>query len=180
MSRVGKAPIQLPQGTTVTCRERVVSAKGPLGELSTELRPEVRVEVDGSVVRVLCDSEERGDLRALHGVSRAMVANLVDGVSKGFSKTLEIVGTGWRAQLSGRTLEVLLGYAQPVRVPIPEGIQAEVADKPPRITIKGIDRQRVGQFAAEIRGLRPPEPYLGKGIKYEGEQIRRKAGKSAG
>jgi large subunit ribosomal protein L6 len=180
MSRVGKTPIQLPKGTTVTCRERVVSAKGPLGELETELRAGMQVQIEGDVVRVLCDSGDNGGLRALHGVSRAMVANLVEGVSKGFSRTLEIVGTGWRAQLSGRTLEVLLGYAQPVKVPIPEGLNAEVADEPPRITIKGIDRQKVGQFAAEIRALRPPEPYLGKGIKYEGEQIRRKAGKSAG
>ena len=124
------------------------------------------------------DKGER--VRALHGVSRTMVANLIEGVTKGYQKGLEIVGTGWKAALSGRVLEVSLGYAQPVRVPIPEGISAEVADRPPRITIKGIRKQEVGQFAADIRALRPPEPYLGKGIKYEGEQVRRKAGKSAG
>lgn len=180
MSRVGKSPIQLPKGTTVTFRDRLVTAKGPLGELHVELRPGMDVQIEEGVVRVVNEAGEGQAQRALHGVSRAMVANLVEGVSKGFSKTLEIVGTGWRAQLSGRTLEVLLGYAQPVKVAIPEGISAEVADKPPRITIKGIDRQQVGQFAAEIRGLRPPEPYLGKGIKYDKEQVRRKAGKSAG
>ena len=118
--------------------------------------------------------------RALHGVSRAMVANMVEGVTKGFSKGLEIVGTGWRAALSGRTLEISLGFAQPVKVPIPDGLSAEVADKPPRITIKGIRKDAVGQFAADIRSLKKPEPYLGKGIKYDGEKIRRKAGKSAG
>ena len=180
MSRVGNALIRVPKGTTVTVQDQKVTAKGPLGELSYELLPGIHVEVDGEVVRVIPAEHGNGKGGALHGVSRAMVANLVDGVSKGFSRTLEIVGTGWRAQVSGRTLEVLLGYAQPVRVPIPEGLTAETADKPPRVTIKGIDKQRVGQFAAEIRGLRPPEPYLGKGIKYENEKIRRKAGKSAG
>lgn len=179
MSRVGKAPIRLPKGTTLAFQGRTVTAKGPLGELRVELRSGIDVEIEGELVRVVAPSDGPA-LKALHGVSRALVANLVEGVSKGFSKSLEITGTGWRAQLAGRTLEVLLGYAQPVRVPIPEGLSAEVADKPPRITIKGIDRQKVGQFAAEIRGLRPPEPYLGKGIKYENEHIRRKAGKSAG
>lgn len=179
MSRVGKSPIPVPSGTTLTVEGRVVKAKGPLGELSYELRPGIGVEIADGVARVV-NNIGAGATGALHGVSRAMVANLVEGVSKGFTRTLEIVGTGWRAQLSGTTLEVLLGYAQPVKMPIPAGLTAEVADRPPRITIKGIDKQRVGQFAAEIRDLRPPEPYLGKGIKYEGEQIRRKAGKSAG
>jgi large subunit ribosomal protein L6 len=180
MSRVGNSPISLPKGTTLSVLDRVVTAKGPLGELTTELLPGIQVQIEGDVARVSTDASDNPSARALHGVSRAMVANLVEGVSKGFSRTLEIVGTGWRAQLAGKTLEVLLGYALPVKVPIPEGLSAEVADKPPRITIKGIDRQKVGQFAAEIRALRPPEPYLGKGIKYDNEQIRRKAGKSAG
>lgn len=180
MSRVGKSPISLPKGTTLSLKDRVVTAKGPLGELHTELHPGMGIQIEEDVARVVNEAGEAASARALHGVSRAMVANLVEGVSKGFTRTLEIVGTGWRAQLAGKTLEVLLGYAQPVKVPIPEGITAEVADKPPRITIKGIDRQKVGQFAAEIRALRPPEPYLGKGIKYDNEQIRRKAGKSAG
>ncbi len=181
MSRVGKSPIKVPQGTTVTIQDRVVRAKGPLGELSCELRPGMQVRQEGDTVHVSpADGDGNGRHNALHGVSRAMVANVIEGVSKGYSRTLEIVGTGWRAQLSGRTLEVLLGYAQPVKVPIPDGLTAEVAEKPPRVTIKGIDKQKVGQFAAEIRELRPPEPYLGKGIKYDKEKIRRKAGKSAG
>jgi large subunit ribosomal protein L6 len=182
MSRVGKSLIKLPQGASVKLDGRLVTAKGPLGELSYELRPGMDVAIEGDIVRVLNNTDptnpEKGS--ALHGVTRAMVNNCVEGVTKGFSKSLEIVGTGWRAALSGTTLEVSIGYAHPVKVPVPEGLKAEVADKPPRIKITGIRKDQVGQFAAEIRGLKPPEPYLGKGIKYEGEQIRRKAGKSAG
>jgi large subunit ribosomal protein L6 len=181
MSRVGKKPIVMPEKTTLVVSGRVVTAKGPKGELSYELRPGVEIKQEGNIVQVFLD--ENGGVKAsnaLFGVSRAMVDNLVQGVTKGFSKNLEIVGTGWRAALAGRTLEISLGYAQPVRVPLPDGLDAEVADKPPRITIRGIRKDQVGQFAADIRALRPPEPYLGKGIKYEKEQIRRKAGKSAG
>jgi large subunit ribosomal protein L6 len=182
MSRVGKKPVPIPKGTTVTIEGSSVTAKGPLGELSCQLLPgiEVRQEADTlSVLNVNPESRAK-NADALHGVSRAMVANLVEGVSTGFKKGLEIVGTGWRAALSGRTLEISLGYALPVKVPVPDGLTAEVAEKPPRITIKGIRKDLVGQFAADIRGLRPPEPYLGKGIKYDNEQIRRKAGKAAG
>ncbi len=182
MSRVGNSPIVLPPGATVTVSGRKVTAKGPLGELSYELLPGIGIAVEGNMVRVRNEfgagDAARG--RSLHGVSRAMVANCVEGVTKGFSKSLEIVGTGWRAALAGQTLEISLGYAQPVKVALPPGIKAEVADKPPRIKIMGIRKDQVGQFASEIRALRPPEPYLGKGIKYEDEQIRRKAGKSAG
>jgi large subunit ribosomal protein L6 len=182
MSRVGNSPIVLPKGATVTRSGQKVTAKGPLGELSYDLRPGMDVVIEGDLLRVVnkTDPSDPAKGRALHGVSRAMVANCVEGVSKGFSKDLEIVGTGWRAALTGTTLEVSLGYAQPVKVPVPDGLKAEVADKPPRIKITGIRKDQVGQFAAEIRALRPPEPYLGKGIKYAGEQIRRKAGKSAG
>ena len=182
MSRVGKKPIPIPKGATVTIDGRKVVVKGPLGTLDYEMRPgmEIKQEGDHLLVYNRVDENDPRAGRSLHGVSRAMVANLVDGVTKGYQKGLEIVGTGWRAALSGRTLEISLGYAQPVRVPIPEGLTAEVSDKPPRIMIKGIRRDQVGQFAADIRALRPPEPYLGKGIKYDGEQIRRKAGKSAG
>ena len=181
MSRVGKKPIPIPAGTKVTIEGRRVTAQGPLGTLAFELQPGIEAVQEGNTLHVR--NLEEGDSRGrdpLHGVSRAMVANVVEGVSKGFQKGLEIVGTGWRAALAGRTLEISLGYAQPVRVPIPEGLNAEVMDKPPRILIKGIRKDQVGQFTADIRALRPPEPYLGKGIKYEGEQIRRKAGKSAG
>jgi large subunit ribosomal protein L6 len=182
MSRVGKSPIPLPKGASVKVVGSLVTAKGPLGELSYELRPGMGVVVEDGHVRVVNNTDpsnpEKG--KALHGVSRAMVANCIEGVSKGFSKGLEIVGTGWRAAMSGTNLEISLGYAQPVKVTVPDGLKAEVADKPPRIKITGIRKDQVGQFAAEIRALRPPEPYLGKGIKYENEQIRRKAGKSAG
>ena len=182
MSRVGKKPIPLPKGTSVTIAGPTVSVKGPLGELSYDLRPGIgiRQEEDRLLVLNEVDAHDPRAGRALHGVSRAMVANLVEGVTKGFSKGLEIVGTGWRAALSGRTLEISLGFAQPVKVPIPDGLNAEVLDKPPRIIIKGIRKDSVGQFAADIRDLKRPEPYLGKGIKYDGEKIRRKAGKSAG
>lgn len=182
MSRVGKKPIPVPAGATVTIEGRTVQVKGPLGTLAYDLQPGIEIAREGNTLCVLNKTSETdpkaGD--ALHGVSRAMVANLIDGVTKGYQKGLEIVGTGWRAALSGRTLEISLGYAQPVRVPIPDGLTAEVLDKPPRVVIKGIRKDQVGQFAADIRALRPPEPYLGKGIKYDGEQIRRKAGKSAG
>ena len=181
MSRVGKKPIPVPAGTTITIEGRTVSAKGPLGTLAYELLPGIEIRQEGNLLHVQNRDDDGARARnPLHGVSRAMVANAVKGVSTGFKKGLEIVGTGWRAALAGTTLEISLGYAQPVRVPIPEGLTAEVMDKPPRILIKGIRKDLVGQFTADIRALRPPEPYLGKGIKYEGEQIRRKAGKSAG
>jgi large subunit ribosomal protein L6 len=182
MSRVGKKTIPVPSNATVTISGRTVTVKGPLGELSYDLNPGIDIRHEGQELHVLNsvnpDDPEEGS--ALHGVSRAMVANLVEGVTKGFSRGLEIVGTGWRAALNGRTLEVSLGFAQPVRVPIPDGLTAEVLEKPPRVIIKGIRKDQVGQFAADIRSLKKPEPYLGKGIKYDNEVIRRKAGKSAG
>lgn len=182
MSRIGKKPIPLPPGTSVVIDGHLVTVKGPLGELSYQTLPGIEVkQEDGSLIvlnQIVPPESRQG--RSLHGVSRSMVANLVEGVTKGYSKGLEIVGTGWRAALVGQTLEISLGYALPVKVAIPDGIKAEVADKPPRITIKGIRKDQVGQFAADIRALRPPEPYLGKGIKYDKEEIRKKAGKSAG
>jgi large subunit ribosomal protein L6 len=182
MSRIGKQPIDLPKGTTAAISGRTVTVKGPLGELSFEVHPGIEIQQEGNQILVLnrINPENPNAGRALHGVSRAMVANLVEGTSKGFQKGLEIVGTGWRAALTGRTLEISLGYAKPVQVPIPDGLTAEVADKPPRIMIKGIRKDQVGQFAADIRALRPPEPYLGKGIRYDKEEVRKKAGKSAG
>lgn len=180
MSRVGKKPVPVPKGATVAIAGRKVTAKGPLGELSYEIQPGIGVREDGGTILLTNEFPNEREGRALHGVSRTMVANLIEGVTKGFQKNLEIVGTGWRAALSGKVLELSLGYAQPVRVPIPEGLSAEVTDRPPKIAIKGIRKQQVGQFAAEIRALKPPEPYLGKGIRYENETVRRKAGKSAG
>jgi large subunit ribosomal protein L6 len=180
MSRVGKKPIPVPPGTKITIEGSRVTAKGPLGELSYTLPSGIIVHQEDGQLRLENEGNGAGVADARYGVCRAMVANAVEGVAKGFQKNLEIVGTGWRAALAGTTLEISLGYAQPVRVPVPEGLTATVADKPPRIFIKGIRKDLVGQFAADVRALRPPEPYLGKGIKYEGEQIRRKAGKSAG
>ncbi len=181
MSRVGKKPINVPAGTKVDVDGRVVTAKGPLGELSYELLPGIDLRQEGAVIHILADLDsDNRKIKALWGVSRAMVNNLVEGVSRGFSKTLEIKGTGWRFAMNGPALEVNIGYSHPVRMEVPEGLKAEVADRPPKVTISGIRKQAVGQFAAEIRALKPPEPYQGKGIRFEGEQVRRKAGKSAG
>lgn len=181
MSRVGKKPISVPSGTKVDLNGRVVTARGPKGELSYELPPGIDMQQDGGVVRLLADLEsDNKKIKALWGVSRAMVNNLVVGVSQGFTKTLEIKGTGWRFAKNGEALEVNIGYAHPVIMAVPEGLKAEVTDRPPKVTISGIVKQAVGQFAAEIRALKPPEPYQGKGIRLEGEEVRRKAGKSAG
>lgn len=179
MSRVGKKPIPIPSGVTVTLSPGKVSAKGPKGELSFEYVPGLEVVQEGSELMVKNNLGERAG-GAIHGTTRARIANIITGVHQGYSRTLEIVGTGWRAAKSGDNLEVYIGYNHPVIVPVPEGITAEVADRPPKITLKGARKEQLGQLAADIRKIRPPEPYLGKGIKYEGEQIRRKAGKSAG
>lgn len=178
MSRVGKKPIPIPAGVTVTLAPGRVTAKGPKGELSYEPSPDVEVvqEENTLVVKNL-----RGKLGGpIHGTTRARLANLISGVHKGFEQTLEIVGTGWRAAKSGPNLEVFIGYNHPVLVKLPEGVTADVADRPPKITLRSARKEQLGQIAADIRAIRPPEPYLGKGIKYEGEQLRRKAGKSAG
>lgn len=179
MSRVGKKPIPVPDKVTVKIDGNTVTAKGPLGELSFAHRSEVAVRQEDGVLYV--DYVDGGRLgRSLHGTTRSQVNNIVLGVSTGFAKSLEIQGTGYRASLQGRMLEINIGFNAPVRVPLPDGLNAEIVDKPPKITIKGMRKDQVGQFAANIRGIRPPEPYLGKGIRYEGEQVRRKAGKSAG
>jgi large subunit ribosomal protein L6 len=179
MSRVGKKPIQIPAGVTVTLKPGEVSAKGPKGELSFQYASGMEVvQEDGEIVVKNHLGDRAGG--ALHGTTRARIANIVRGVHVGFERTLEIVGTGWRAAKSGNALEVYIGYNHPVVVPLPEGITADVADRPPKITLRGARKDQLGQLAADIRKIRPPEPYLGKGIKYEGEQIRRKAGKSAG
>lgn len=178
MSRVGKKPIPVPKGVTITLEPGKVTAKGPLGELAFEYVPGLEVKREGDDLVVENNIGPRG--AAVWGTTRARVANIVAGVDKGFQKSLEIVGTGWRAAKAGSDVEVYIGYNHPVLVKLPAGITAEVADKPPKITIKGVRKELVGQVAADIRKIRPPEPFLGKGIKYEGEYIRRKAGKSAG
>ena len=176
MSRVGKMPIPVPQGVEVRIDGSHVSVKGPKGELSRDLNQEMRIEQsDGQVV--VSRPSEQPRHRAMHGLTRTLVANMVVGVSDGFSKTLELQGVGYRAQMQGRDLVLAVGYSHPVQVPPPEGIEFEV-EGTTRIIVKGINREHVGQMAADVRKIRPPEPYKGKGIRYQGEYVRRKAGKA--
>jgi large subunit ribosomal protein L6 len=176
MSRMGKRPVAIPSGVTVAIADGAVRVKGPKGELSAALLAGTTVMVEGSEVRV--DAERRTRNPAF-GTMRAHIANMVTGVTGGFSKTLEIVGTGYRAALEGKTLVLQLGFSHPIRFEPPAGITIKV-ENPTRLVVSGADKWQVGQASAEIRGFRPPEPYKGKGIKYEGEYIRRKAGKAAG
>jgi len=171
-------PVEVPKGVDVALKERTFSAKGPKGELSLKVHPEIEVKIDGGVVTVHRPSDQPRH-KALHGLVRSLVANMVTGVSEGFSKTLEIVGVGYRADVSGKGIKVQVGYSHPIDYPAPEGITLECPNQT-TIVVSGADKQKVGQTAAEIRAFRPPEPYKGKGIRYQGEQIRRKAGKTAG
>ncbi len=175
MSRIGKLPVPVPSGVTVGVDQRVFRAKGPLGELAVTLPEGVTVNVDGSTVKLAIDSVEHDPA---HGLARTLVNSTVVGVSKGYSKSLDIVGVGYRAELKGKKLQLNIGHSHPHLIDPPDGISFEVPDQT-RIVVKGCDKQAVGQVAADIRGLRPPEPYKGKGIKYVGEVIRRKAGKTA-
>ncbi len=176
MSRVGKKPVPIPAGVTVTVAEGVVNVKGAKAELKHVVLTGTTVVIEGGEVRV---SAERITRNPMFGTMRAQIANMVTGVTTGFSKTLEIVGTGYRANLDGKKLVLQLGFSHPVEFMPPEGIHIKV-ESPTRLTISGADKALVGQVAADIRGFRPPEPYKGKGVKYEGEYIRRKAGKAAG
>ena len=177
MSRVGKMPIAIPAGVTVELAENnLVTVKGPKGELSRTLPAEMTIKKEGEEVII----ERPNDLKknkALHGLTRALINNMVIGVNTGFEKTLEINGVGYRASKSGNVLNLALGYSHPIEYPEPEGITIEVPDQS-KIIVKGISKEKVGQCAAEIRGFRPPEPYKGKGIKYADEHIRRKVGKT--
>ena len=176
MSRIGKAPIELPKGVTITVEGETVRVKGPKGELEQKIRPEIGIEVnDGEVV--LSRSSEEKQHRAYHGLTRALVANMVEGVTTGFRKGLEIVGVGYRADKRGKNLVLTVGYSHEVTYPEPAGITLTTPSQT-TIVVEGIDKQKVGQVAAELRAVRPPEPYKGKGIRYEGEQVRRKAGKT--
>ncbi len=176
MSRVGKRPIEIPSGVDVKLTGDTVRVKGPLGELSQRITPEVKVEIaDGKVVVTRVSDEKR--CIAMHGTTRALLANLINGVSKGFSKSLEIVGTGYRAQMSGKSLTLQVGYARPVNFSPPKGIEIAL-ESPTKFMVKGIDKELVGRTAADIRAIKKPEPYKGKGIRYEGEHVRRKAGKA--
>jgi len=178
MSRIGKMPVEVPAGVNVSLDGATFSAKGPKGELSLEVHREIEVKVDDAVVTVHRPSDEPRH-KALHGLVRSLVANMVAGVHEGFSKTLEIVGVGYRADVSGKGIKVLVGYSHPIDYPAPEGVTLECPNQT-TIVISGADKQKVGQTAAEIRAFRPPAPYKGKGIRYKGEQVRRKAGKTAG
>jgi large subunit ribosomal protein L6 len=177
MSRVGKMPVPIPSGVTVTVSGNRVSVKGPKGELSTQIPQGISANVEGECVTVAPVSDSPR-LRALHGTARALVSNLVVGVNEGFRKVLEIVGTGYRAQLEGKKLVLVIGFAKPVEYPVPADVNITV-ESPTRIVVEGIDKIVVGQVASEIRAFKKPEPYKGKGIRYEGEYVRKKAGKAA-
>jgi large subunit ribosomal protein L6 len=179
MSRIGKKEIPLPKGVEVRQDGNAVVVKGPKGSLATQLVPGISVNIENNVVKFERKDEEN-KTRAFHGLMRALVANNVRGVSEGFKRELDIIGVGYRAEVKGREVVFQLGYSHPVKFPIPEGIEIAIEAKTGHITITGIDRQKVGQTAAEIRSLREPDPYKGKGIKYSDEVVRRKAGKAAG
>ena len=176
MSRIGRAPIVLPAGVEVKVDGQHVTVKGPKGELSVNAAPSIKVAVSEGVVHVSRPDDTKEN-RSLHGLTRSLVHNMVIGVSEGFKKTLEVNGVGYRAAKEGKNLVLNIGYSHQVIVPETEDIQIEVPG-PNQIVIKGIDKQKVGQFAAEVRGKRPPEPYKGKGIKYDYEVVRRKEGKT--
>jgi large subunit ribosomal protein L6 len=177
MSRIGRKPIELPAGVSVAVSPGRVQVNGPLGELSQMVPARIAVEQSDAVINVTRPTD-RGEDRALHGLTRTLVANMVEGVTKGFEKRLEIQGVGYRATLRGTDLELAVGYSHPVVMKPRDGISFEVP-VPTQVVVKGIDKQQVGQTAAEIRAVRPPEPYKGKGIRYEGEYVRRKVGKRA-
>jgi large subunit ribosomal protein L6 len=177
MSRIGKKPISVPDGVTVELAPGRVAVKGPKGELRQTVSSEMKVEQDDGTLTVERPTD-RGDHRALHGLTRSLIANMVEGVTDGFEKRLEIQGVGYRATLRGKNLELALGFSHPISVEAPEGIEFEVP-QPTEIVIRGIDKQLVGQVAADIRKRRPPEPYKGKGIRYRGEHVTRKVGKRA-
>jgi len=178
MSRIGRRPVEIPKGVDITLLDGRVSVKGPKGELSMDVHREMIIRVDEEELVVERPSDS-GLHKALHGLTRTLVANMVDGVTTGFKRTLEIVGVGYRAENKGGFITLSLGYSHPVTYTPPEGITIEVPN-PTTVVVNGTDKQVVGQVAADIRGFRPPEPYKGKGIRYQGEQVRRKAGKTAG
>lgn len=176
MSRIGRLPITIPSGVSVEAKGDLVSVKGPKGNLEQKIRPEVTVVVQGNEVLVSRINDEKKS-RGFHGLFRNLINNMVIGVSEGFSRNLLINGVGYRAELKGKVLVLNLGYSNPIEFAVPEGITIE-ADGPNKLSVKGISKELVGKTASEIRALRPPEPYKGKGVKYEDEHIRRKVGKS--
>jgi len=177
MSRIGRKPIPVPAGVTVAIEPESVRVNGPKGELVERIHRDITVTQEDDVLTVTRPTD-RGEHRAMHGLYRSLVANMVIGVTEGYAKTLEIQGVGYRAVLKGRDLELALGYSHPVSIKAPDGIEFDVP-QPTRVTVRGIDKQLVGEIAANIRKQRPPEPYKGKGIRYEGEYVARKVGKRA-
>ena len=175
MSRIGNKPVEIPDGVEVAIEPGRVTVKGPKGELTQEVSPDMKVELDDGVVTVARPTD-RGPHRALHGLTRSLVQNMVIGVTEGYEKHLELQGVGYRAQSKGKGLELALGYSHPVVVEAPDGIEFDVPE-PTAIVVRGIDKQQVGQVAANIRDKRPPEPYKGKGIRYRDERVLRKVGK---
>ena len=176
MSRVGNAPIKLPSGVELKVQGTAVTVKGKLGELNSPLPEGISLKDEGGLISLARRDDSR-EMRALHGTARALLNNCVRGVSAGWQKRLELVGVGYRAQMKGQDLVLSLGYSHEVRYPIPQGVTAQVTDQT-KIDLSSVDRQKLGQVAAEIRGLRPPEPYKGKGVRYGDEKVRRKAGKA--
>ncbi|BAB03868.1 50S ribosomal protein L6 [Halalkalibacterium halodurans] len=176
MSRIGNKPVEIPSGVTVTVNGADVTVKGPKGELKRTFNPEIVVKVEDNTVVVERPSDKK-EHRALHGTTRSLISNMVEGVSKGFEKSLELVGVGYRAQKSGQKLVLNVGYSHPVEIVPEKGIEIEVPSNT-KVTVKGIDKERVGAVASNIRSVRLPEPYKGKGIRYEGEYVRRKEGKT--
>ncbi len=181
MSRIGKLPIQIPEGVTVEYRDNVVTVKGPLGELSQKIDPDITVEIKDGIIRVQRPSDQKRH-KAMHGLYRSLINNMVVGVSKGFEIQLELVGVGFRAEANGQLLDLYLGYSHNFVIELPPEIKVEAKTERrsnPIVTLRSHDKQLLGHVAAKIRSLRKPEPYKGKGIRYVGEQIRRKAGKAA-
>ncbi len=176
MSRIGKKPIVIPQGVKVAVSGNVVAIQGPKGKLDTQVPPGIRVEQRDSTLLALRDNDSQA---ALHGLARALLNNAVDGVTKGWTRELEIVGIGYRAEMKGKgTVVFSLGYSHPIEYPLPSGVDCAVDPKQTRLTLTGIDRQKVGQVAAEMRSLRPPDPYKNKGVRYVGERLKKKVGKT--
>lgn len=178
MSRVGKQPVTIPSGVEVSFHGNTITVKGKKGELSFSFDERITVKIEENEVIVTRSSDEKED-RALHGLTRAYIQNMVTGVTDGFEKKLEIIGVGYRAQANGKKIDLSLGFSHPVEMHAPEGVSIDVDKETKYVVVSGIDKQKVGQFAAEIRSLRKPEPYKGKGVRYVGEYVARKAGKTA-
>jgi large subunit ribosomal protein L6 len=176
MSRIGKKPVTVPQGVTLDLKGSEVAVKGPKGELRRQLHPEMQLALANGIFTVTRPSEEQKH-KALHGLTRTLVQNMIDGVSKGFTKTLEIQGVGYKAEAKPYGVNLIVGFSHPVKYEAPKGIKISVENNT-TVKIEGADKEKVGQVAAELRAVRPPEPYKGKGVRYQGEQVRRKAGKT--